>query len=171
MYVSKRLLLPALVAALVASSLVFAISASAHHDSRPSTSEPFLDSSLAPSIPTDPTIHGVLPGGAAWALSDASVRVSLDGRVKIRVDGLILPSLGTAGPVTGIVAELFCGADSDTKPAASTAAVPLSTTGDAEISTTVTLPSTCLAPIVLINPMIGTTLHGTIYIAITGYTP
>jgi len=47
--------------------------------------------------------------------------------------------------------------------------VPLSSDGDAVIRTTVTLPSTCLAPIVLINPVIASTLNTSVYIALTGF--
>jgi hypothetical protein len=174
MYVPKRLLLPVLVLALVASSLVFALGASADRGDRDGTSTDLLDSSLAPSLPTptDPMIHGVAPGGAPWALSAGSLRLRGDGRLDIRIDGLVLPTVGTGttpGPVTGVAASLFCGADSSTTPAATTATVPLSGDGDAVIRTTVTLPSTCLAPIVLISPVIGTTLNTSVYIALTGF--
>jgi hypothetical protein len=175
MYVPKRLLLPVLVVALAASSLVFALGASADRGNREGASADILDSSLAPSLPspTDPTIHGVKPGGAPWGLTEGSVRLRDDGRVEIRIDGLVLPTVGTGttpGPVSEIAASLFCGADSNTTTAATTAAVPLSSDGDAVIRTTVTLPSTCLAPIVLVNP--GTTASGlstSTYIAITGF--
>jgi hypothetical protein len=116
-------------------------------------------------------IHGVAPGGAPWALDRGSVVLRNDGRVTVRVDGLVLTSgsfAGTAGPVTGIAAALYCGADSNTAAAATTAVAPLSSSGDGVIRTTVTLPSTCLAPIVLIHPVIGTTLASGVYIAITG---
>lgn len=174
MYVPKRLLLPVLVLALVASSLVFALGASADRGDGDGARADLLDSSLAPSLPTptDPAIHGVAPGGAPWGLSAGSVRLRSDGRLDIRIDGLVLPTVGTGttpGPVTGVAASLFCGADSNTTPAATTATVPLSGDGDAVIRTTVTLPSTCLAPIVLIHPVIGSTLNTSVYIALTGF--
>jgi hypothetical protein len=169
MYISKRLLLPMLVVALVASSLVFALAASADGVGSDEASADLLASSLAPSLPSDPTIHGVTPGGAPWALDQGSVRLRADGRVQVRVDGLIIPSLGTAGPVTGIAATLFCGADSNTTPAATTAVAPLSADGDAVIRTTVTLPSTCLEPIVLIQFVTTTPTLQPRYIALTGF--
>lgn len=174
MYVPKRLLLPVLVLALVASSLVFALGASADRGDVDSARADLLDSSLAPSLPTptDPAIHGVAPGGAPWGLSAGSLRLRSDGRLDVRIDGLVLPTVGTGttpGSVTGVAASLFCGADSNTTPATTTATVPLSGDGDAAIRTTVTLPSTCLAPIVLINPVIGSTLNTSVYIALTGF--
>ena len=174
MYVPKRVLLPVLVAALVASSLVFALGASADRGDRDGGGADLLASSLAPSLPspTDPSIHGVAPGGAPWGLSEGSVRLRDDGRVEIRIDGLVLPTVGTGttpGPVSGVAASLFCGADSNTTPAATTAVVPLSSDGDAVIRATITLPSTCLAPIVLVNPVIGATLNTSVYIAVTGF--
>jgi hypothetical protein len=175
-YVSKRVLLAVLTAALSVSSLAFALQASANHAPRHSITPPgapFLAASLAPSLPapTDPTIHGVAPGGAPWGLSRGSAVLRNNGRVTVEVDGLVLtagPSAGTAGPVTGIAAALYCGADSNTTAAAATAAATLSSKGDGVIRATVTLPSSCLAPIVLVHPMIGSTLASSVYIAITG---
>jgi hypothetical protein len=174
MYVRKRLLLPVLVAALVGSSLVFALGASADRGDREGGSADLLSSSLAPSLPapTDPAIHGVAPGGAPWGLSAGSLRLRDDGRLDIRIDGLVLPTVGTGttpGPVSAVAASLFCGADSNTTPAATTATVPLSSDGDAVIRTTVVLPSPCLAPIVLIHPVIASTLNTSVYIALTGW--
>jgi hypothetical protein len=65
---------------------------------------------------------------------------------------------------------LLRGADTNTTPAATTGVFPLSTEGDGEIDTTVALPSTCLAPIVLVNFAKGSTLITTRYIALTGFT-
>ena len=71
--------------------------------------------------------------------------------------------------MTGVAAALFCGADANTVPAATTPPVPLSSGGHALISTTVTLPSSCLAPIVLVHPVIGSTTSSSIYIALSGF--
>jgi hypothetical protein len=171
--ISKRLLLAVLVVVLVGCSLVFALGASADR-ARERPGSAFLESALAPSLPmpTDPTIHGVAPGGAPWGLDKGSAVLSNDGRVAIEVDGLVLtagPFAGTAGPVTGIAASLFCGADANTTPAATSGVAPLTPGGDATIHATVTLPGSCLAPIVLVHPVIGSTLASSAYIAITGF--
>jgi hypothetical protein len=92
------------------------------------------------------------------------------GSFELEVEGLVVTALGTTGPVTGIDAALFCGADSNTTPAATTGIFPISTEGDASIETTVALPSTCVAPIVLVNFVRGSTLITTRYIALTGFT-
>ena len=173
MYIHKRLLLGALVAAVLVGSLVFALAASA--DRTPEgVSANFLGSSLAPSLPTptDPTLHGVAPGGAPWALTAGNVVLHDNGRLQIGIRGLVLtipPFTGKPGPVTGVTASLYCGADTVTAPALTTGVARLSDRGNAVINTTVTLPSSCLAPIVLIHPVIGTTLNPTTYIAVTGY--
>jgi hypothetical protein len=124
-----------------------------------------LSSSLAPSVPTDPAFHGVSAAGAAWVLKEGSVQISRKGEFKLRVEGLVLTSTGNAGPVKTISASLFCGADANTTPAATTGQVPLSTDGDARIRQQVTLPATCLAPIVLVHPNGATTR----YISVTGW--
>ena len=172
MYVSKRMLLVSLAAALTVCSLVFALQASADRGGD-GPGAVFFGSSLAPSLPTptDPTIHGVAPGGLPWALDAGSVELRNNGRVTIKVKGLVLTSgqfAGTPGPVAAVVGALYCGADSDMNAAASTGAVPLSSDGDAVIRTTVALPSTCLAPIVMVHPVIGGSTATGAYIAITG---
>jgi hypothetical protein len=175
-YISKRLLLAALVALVGGSSLAFALSASAHRAADPNESAGLLRSSLAPSMTTDPTIHSVGPGTLPWALADGSVRLRDNGRFRLEVEGLVITSgtfIGTPGPVTGIVASVFCGADSNSIAAATTGIVPLSRGGDASIDTTLSLPSTCLAPIVFVNPVLNSAPTATTsrYIALTGFRP
>jgi hypothetical protein len=122
-------------------------------------------STLAPSVPTDPTFHGVAAAGAPWVLKEGSVRIRSDGELELEVEGLVLTATGNAGGVTTISASLFCGADSNTTAAATTAAVPLSQAGDAEIEAKVALPATCLAPIVFVHPN-GAAAR---YIAVSGW--
>jgi hypothetical protein len=67
--------------------------------------------------------------------------------------------------VTTISASLYCGADSDTTAAATTQQVPISPKGNARIhDTSFSVPSTCLAPVILINPNGSTSA----YIAVDG---
>jgi hypothetical protein len=44
-----------------------------------------INESLAPSQPTDPTFHGVTPGGAPWVLKRGEVRLKRDGKLDLRV--------------------------------------------------------------------------------------
>jgi hypothetical protein len=119
-------------------------------------------SAITPSVPTDPVLHGVEAGSAPWVLNSGKVRLLADGELKVHVRGLIIPELGTPGPVTSIDASLYCG--NETTPAFTTPTSPLSVKGNGDIIDTVTVPSTCLTPVVLINPL-GI---GSIYIATSG---
>jgi hypothetical protein len=128
-----------------------------------------LDESLAPSQTTDPTFHGVAPGGAPWVLNRGEVKLKGTGRLELRVRGLVIPVApgnGTPGPVTTISASLYCGADTETTAADTTQAVPISRSGDARIrDDSFTVPATCLAPVILVHPN-GDATH---YIAVDGW--
>ena len=128
-----------------------------------------IDESLAPSMPTDPPFHGVAAGGAPWLLKDGSVQLSSRGRLDLRVRGLVIrlrPETTPPGPVTTISTSLYCGSDMDTTAAATTGQVPINRHGDARIrDNSFDVPSTCLAPVVLVNP------NGiaSLYIALDGW--
>jgi hypothetical protein len=120
---------------------------------------------LAPSQPNDPSFHDVVAGMNAWQLDRGDVRLKRNGRFRLVVRGLVLTSSGDPGAVTTVDASLYCGADSTTAPADTTDQVPISSKGDAHIRDKLTLPSTCLAPVVLVHPN-GDTDH---YIAVDGF--
>ncbi len=131
-----------------------------------------LTSTLAPSVPADPAIHGVAAGGAPWVLHRGSIRLKANGSVRVEIEGLVIPiahgafPAGTALPVTTVSASLYCAPDAS--PAAvTTHAAAISASGNATIVDKVTLPATCLAPIVLVHP------NGVaaVYIAATGWRP
>jgi hypothetical protein len=111
-----------------------------------------FESTLAPSVPTDPAIHGVAAAGAPWVIASGEVRISKGGGLKLEVKGLVIPTPPQNGtnPVATISASLFCGADA--APTVTTPSVPFSSAGNAEIRTTVALPAKCLAPVVLLHP-------------------
>jgi hypothetical protein len=177
MWISKRALVTVLAAAIGVSSMVFAggafgaLGASHRRDLNHQgkrTGQPLVDESLAPSQVTDPMIHGVSPGGLPWVLKQGNVRLKRDDRLDLRVKGLVIPSMGTPGPVTMISASLYCGADSNHTAADTTQQVPLSRKGDARIrDRSFNVPSTCLAPVILVHPNVagGTTF----YIALDGW--
>ena len=127
-----------------------------------------IKESLAPSLTTDPTFHGVGPGGAPWVLKEGSVEVS-GHRLDLRVKGLVIPAPAgdnTPGPVTTIGASHYCGADTDTMAAETTGQVPINRKGDARIrDNSFDVPSTCLAPVILVQPNGSTTA----YIALDGW--
>jgi hypothetical protein len=97
------------------------------------------------------------------------VRLKSDGHLDLRVKGLIIPSLGTPGPVSEIVATLYCGSDLNHTAAAMTTPVHLSSKGDARIhDTSFSVPSTCLAPVILVQPF-ASGAPVPVYIAVDGW--
>ena len=178
MYIPRRFVVAVLLVLVGAGALALTVGASAGRTVS-SSQRPVFRSSLAPCPgSTGPTIHGVGACLDAWSLEDGSVSLGQGGKFKLEVEGLLIasgPFTGTTGPVIGIDAALFCGADTNTTPAATTWVFPLSADGDASIETTLALPSSCLAPIVLLNflksnpPPTPPTLITTRYIALTGF--
>lgn len=152
---SHRLILPATAAAVLAT----AAPAAAHrhgHD--------VLRAGLAGS--TKPTvIFGVQPGGKDWVVRRGEVRVRRDGRIKVKVRGLVFaPSEVGAGtnPLNGIAASLFCNG----APAGTTAAFPFSPQGDARIRAQLPAPpAPCAHPTVLLNPAPNGVVNTGTYIA------
>lgn len=145
MYISKRLLVGLLAATALVSSatLAFGHGGRGGHDDFRST--------LAPSVPTDPAINGVTPGGAPWVLDRGSVRVDDDGDLRLRVRGLVIPSPpgdGTPGGVTTITASVHCGGTA----ADTSESEEIDRDGDARIRDELDLPDKCLAPVVLVHP-------------------
>lgn len=131
-----------------------------HHGNR------VLEQNLAPSVPTDPHFHGVAPGGVPWVLRRGEAQLKLNGRFELRLNGLIIPNLGSAGPVTSVTASLYCGEDANGTAVATTASAPLSPHGDARIrDNSFTVPSSCLVPVVMVHP----NGNPAAYIAITGW--
>jgi hypothetical protein len=116
-----------------------------------------------------PTLFGVAPGGLDWVINGPSrAKVSRDGRVRVRIRGLVFaegPNVGK-NTVPQLAATVYCGgaAVGTTKP------VAFSATGDAFIDETLATapPSPCLAPAVLINPAPAGTAVTTTYIAASG---
>ena len=183
MLISKRTLLSVTVAAGIA-ALSMAVGAfGAHGPNHPSKPDhpgkpdhpnpgnhrgrPVIKDSLAPSQPSDPSFHGVSPGIAPWVLQRGEVLLKGDGKLNLRVAGLVIPSppgAGTPGPVNTISASLYCG--TETPAAGTTQQVQISRTGDAQIhDTSLSIPSTCLAPAILVHPN-GDLTH---YIAVDGW--
>jgi hypothetical protein len=177
MWISKRVLVTVLVAGMGALSMMLAVGAlgaGTKHPSKPKHhgkrhGAPLIKASLAPSQPSDPTFHNVAPGGAPWVLKRGEVRLKSDGKLNLRVKGLVIPGApgnGTPGPVNTVSASLYCGADSNTTAADTSQQVPISRKGDARIhDKSFTVPSNCLAPVILVHPN-GDTTH---YIAVDGW--
>jgi hypothetical protein len=167
MQVSKRSAVGLLSTAVLAGSAISGVTAFGHGDNGRHRGATLFNSTLAPSVPSDPVLHGVSPGGLPWVLRSGQARLRHDGRLSVRVRGLVLPGPpgnGTPGPITTVNASLYCGSDA-TAAVATTGSVPLSTAGDARINERVTLPAKCVAPVVLVHPNGGATA----YIAASGF--
>ena len=122
--------------------------ASASNGSSGGSGHTILRDSLVGSMPDGPVLAGtVSPGGAPWVVDESLARVREDGRVRVRVEGLVIPGVGT-GAVTTITATVVCNGMA----VATTESAPLDTDGDARIDDTVWLPDYCHMPAVLVNP-------------------
>jgi hypothetical protein len=166
MQVSKRAFVATLSAAALAGSAATAVSALGHDGGRGHERHrdaAVLNASLAPSVPIDPVLNGSAAGGAPWVLRDGEAQLSRGGRLRVSVRGLIIPSLGTPGPVKMVSASLYCGGA--TTPVGTTPSAPISLTGNAKMQGQITVPAKCLAPVVLVHP------NGNmgVYIAASGF--
>lgn len=106
-------------------------------------------------------IRGIHGGGIPWALDAADGELSTDGRLRVRVRGLVL----AAGPLSGTnpIPTFRAILSYENAGPIFTDPVPASTTGDAEIDTHVALPHPGFAPILFVGP--GTALA---WFAVTG---
>ena len=164
---SNKSFLGVILVVAASSALVFSLQAGAsrgHHEGQGK----LFRSGLVGNLLTDPPIHGVNRAGAPWVLEKGSVKLSHNGRFNLRVKGLVLASNGTTGSVTMIAAHFFCAPDSNTVAAFTAGPVPLASDGDARIRQTITVPSRCLAPVVLVRIQ-GAAGPGS-YIAASGFT-
>lgn len=134
-----------------------------HHGRRESA---IISASVAPSVPTDPMIFGVVAGGAAWTIDHGHARLGNRGALEVDVRGLVL-TMTKANPVPDLAASVFC----DGAAVATTAPVAFSSGGDAHIHACVTLPGFCAAPAILLNPATSGSTSGVltaVYIAFDG---
>ncbi|MBO0886271.1 MAG: hypothetical protein J2O38_02670 [Acidimicrobiales bacterium] len=121
-----------------------------------------LVATLAPSIPTDPSIFEVAPGMVPWQIAHGRV-VLAAGVLRVKVAGLVVTTSGT-NPVPELAASVYCNGNL----AAMTATVPFSPQGNAQIHAAVSLPAFCAAPAVLLNPATDPNTVLDAYIAFDG---
>jgi hypothetical protein len=116
-----------------------------------------------------PTLFTVTPGGVDWVINGSRrAKVSRDGRVRVRIKGLVFaegPNVGK-NTVPQLAATVYCGGAA----VGTTAPVAFTPEGNAFIDETLATapPSPCLAPAVLINPASAGTAVTTAYIAASG---
>jgi hypothetical protein len=108
-------------------------------------------------------IRGIHGGGLPWAIDFADGALTPDGRLRVRVRGLVLaggpPAIIGTNPIPTFRAILSF----ENAGPIFTDPVPASTTGDAEIDTFVSVPRPGFAPIIFVGP--GT---AAVWFAVTG---
>ncbi len=111
---------------------------------------------VAPFTGAAPPIRGVNGGGVPWQIDRGRGHLSSDGRLKIKVEGLVLVSSGQ-NPVQMFRGVVNCltTESPDVGVNLATAPVPASSDGDATIRATVDLPDPCVAPIVFVTSGTG----------------
>jgi hypothetical protein len=157
MRVTRRSLV---LAAAAAATLVPASSAVAHEDHSSHRAHDLLRAPIAGSLTNDPAIFKVSPGGAPWVIDRGHARVRTDGRVDVRVEGLIIPRGDHINPVPRLSASVACNG----KVVGTTHTVRFSKAGDARIHDKIRVPKRCIAPVVMLNP----NGNAAVYIGITG---
>lgn len=145
-HLHRWLILPVLAALMVA----LALSVSPAGATSRGGHEVILSSPLAGSLPDDPALSGVLPGTAPWIVKRGHVNLRENGRLRINVRGLVIPTPPSNGtnPVPLLSASVFCAGTL----AATTPTVPFSPQGDAQVDVKVALPEVCATPAVLVHP-------------------
>jgi hypothetical protein len=111
-------------------------------------------------------LDGVAGGGAPWRIDEGRAMLFADGRLHVEVQGLTL--LSGVNPIATGRAIVTCASTTTgiSAPVFSSAPVPFSGTGDAEVNVRADLPGTCLAPAVFFA---GITANGDRWFAVTGF--
>ena len=130
-------------------------------DGRKVLSSAVLAPVTGPYVGATNPIRTVNGGGLPWRIESGNIDLRADGRLHVEVEGLVLAAGALQGtnPITSFKAIVSCQTIDGTGAAAvsniSTGAFPASNAGDAEIDTSVSLPSPCIAPIVFVTSPTG----------------
>jgi len=111
---------------------------------------------IAPFTGTAHPIRGVNGGGVPWQIERGRGNLTSDGRLKIKVEGLVLVSTGQ-NPIQMFRGVVNCLITDSPEVGVNlvTAPVPASMDGDATIKANVELPDPCVAPIVFVTSGTG----------------
>lgn len=115
-----------------------------------SSGDSLLRSQLVGSKPASPAVAGIKPGGFPWVNGLSPVRVREDGRISVKITGLVIPQPPGTGvnPIAAVVATLVCGQTVEH----STAPFALSAAGNGATSEVIAVPRDCDNPAVLVQP-------------------
>jgi hypothetical protein len=157
----KGLVTAAVIAGLTAAASAQADSSILEFDTMAPVSGPFVG-------PANP-IRGLPGGGLPWSIEQAKGELKDDGRLEVRVRGLVLAAGANAGtnPIASFRAVVSCRViDGMNNPAIlnlATAEFPATRAGDSDIEQTLQLPSRCFAPIIFVTSPAGS------WFAVTGF--
>lgn len=133
---------------------------------RPSANAQVLKSTIIGSTPGQ-TIGGVTAARAPWQVTKGRIILRNDGSFTIQLTGLVLVN-GT-NPVAHVAASLVCGGSGGAVAVTSQTFALSVPEGNADFSGQLTLPTSCLAPVVIVR-VVGPD-GPTIFIAATGFDP
>ncbi len=98
--------------------------------------------------------RGIKGGGLPWAITSGTGTVSLQGKVDVKVTGLVIPVLGNKNPVPFFKATVSClGPEGVVN--VSTGNFPASSAGNAHIQAVIDLPRPCKQPIIFVAAPTG----------------
>ena len=106
--------------------------------------------------PTNP-IRGVPGGGLPWIIAAGKGHLKVNGELKLRVTGLVIPSapFNYTNPLPEFRAIVSCQSiDANNNPTVAnviTTPFPADTAGNAKLKTTVSLPQPCIAPVIFVT--------------------
>jgi hypothetical protein len=97
-------------------------------------------------------VRGINGGGVPWQVASAKGELRSDGRLEIKVKGLVIVATGV-NPVAAFRGVVNCltPASPTTGVNLVTDPVPANTAGDAKIEAKLALPTPCIAPIVFVT--------------------
>ncbi len=105
-------------------------------------------------------LRGINGGGLPWVISEATASLKLNGQFNVEVEGLVLDPTNATAQAAGIAgtnpapfffATLSCVDSTGAVTNVNTSTVSASTSGNAEIEQTISLPTSCFAPIVFVR--------------------
>lgn len=116
---------------------------------------PGIDNAVAAATDANGNTNSIHSGGLPWTARAGSARVNTStGEGSFDVEGLVLVggnSTGTPGAVTNVLGTLGCNPGTSEQAILDTGTTSLSTSGNAELSFRLNVPSTCNNPLFLIR--------------------
>jgi hypothetical protein len=128
-----------------------AVAAKDGHDK----ADKILDTRLVGLAVPRTVIAGVTGAGHAWAIDEGRAKLFSDGRLQVKIEGLVLTPEGTNPVATGR-AIVSCNGGATPADIVMSDVVSLSVPdGDARVDQHLSLPSTCLAPVIFFASATG----------------